>query len=97
MDAIEEILPLTGRHADALHPCRQRHRAGAGSVHGIEPVDDLLRPRVPVLDADHPTNWLTVRDIGVHLYGALVRAAPYLIDDASCADLGSGIYRASNP
>jgi hypothetical protein len=41
--------------------------------------------KIPTLDADHPTNWLTQRDIGVYLYGALVRAAPYLIDDARVA------------
>jgi hypothetical protein len=38
--------------------------------------------RIPKLTVDEPTNWLTTRDIGVYLYGALVRAAPYLIDDA---------------
>jgi hypothetical protein len=41
--------------------------------------------RIPTIDADHPTNWLTARDIGVYLYGSLVRAAPYLIDDARVA------------
>jgi hypothetical protein len=41
--------------------------------------------RIPALSADAPTNWLTQRDIGVYLYGALVRAAPYLIDDARVA------------
>jgi len=41
--------------------------------------------KVPTLSVDAPTNWLTQRDIGVYLYGALVRAAPYLIDDARVA------------
>lgn len=41
--------------------------------------------RIPRLSADEPTNWLTARDIGIYLYGSLVRAAPYLIDDARVA------------
>jgi hypothetical protein len=41
--------------------------------------------RVPRLDVDHPTNWLTVRDIGVYLFGALLQASAYLLDDARMA------------
>lgn len=41
--------------------------------------------RIPRLDVDHPTNWLTARDIGVYLYGALMQASPYLLDDARVA------------
>jgi hypothetical protein len=38
--------------------------------------------RIPRLTVAAPTNWLTARDIGVYLYGALSRASPYLLDDA---------------
>lgn len=41
--------------------------------------------KIPTLDEDNPTNWLTARDIGIYLYGALVQASPYLMDDARVA------------
>jgi hypothetical protein len=41
--------------------------------------------RIPRLSVGAPTNWLTARDIGVYLYGSLVRASPYLLDDARVA------------
>lgn len=44
--------------------------------------------QIPRLTVDAPTNWLTARDIGVYLYGALVRAAPFLLDDARVAVWG---------
>jgi hypothetical protein len=41
--------------------------------------------RIPRLDGDHPTNWQTTRDIGVYLFGALMQASAYLLDDARVA------------
>lgn len=45
--------------------------------------------RIPRLTVDAPTNWLTDRDIGIYLYGALVRASPYVLDDARVATWAS--------
>lgn len=38
--------------------------------------------RIPKLDTEHPTNWLTARDMGVYLFGSLIQASAYLLDDA---------------
>jgi len=45
--------------------------------------------RIPTLTVDAPTNWLTVTDIGVYLFGALTRASPYLMDDTRIATWAS--------
>jgi hypothetical protein len=86
---------------DAIEEIRARHAGASGTPTHYTLVDNVIElapvpstelslwmtyyARVPALDADHPTNLLTTRDIGVYLYGALCRASPYLIDDARVA------------
>jgi hypothetical protein len=86
---------------DAMPELRARYGGAAGVPTAYGLIDNVIElmpvpaqecslwmtyyARIPTLDVDHPTNWLTARDIGVYLYGALVRAAPYLIDDARVA------------
>jgi hypothetical protein len=48
---------------------------------GLMKLRMMYYARVPRLTAAAPTNWLTVRDPGVYLYGALTQASPYLVDD----------------
>jgi hypothetical protein len=45
--------------------------------------------QIPRLSVAAPINWLTARDMGVYLYGALVRASPYLLDDSRVATWAS--------
>jgi len=81
---------------DALQEIRATARPGLGPTHfswtdstlelAPAPADELILHmtyyrRVPRLSVDAPTNWLTARDIGVYLYGALVCASPYLMAD----------------
>lgn len=85
---------------DELEEIRSCARPGAGPTHyswtdhTIElapaPSGELLLHmtyyrQIPRLSVAAPTNWLTARDMGVYLYGALVRASPYLMDDARVA------------
>jgi hypothetical protein len=37
---------------------------------------------VPALSDSATTNWLLTREPGLYLYGALIEASPYLMDDA---------------
>jgi hypothetical protein len=85
---------------DALEEIRAQGCPGAGPTHfswtdsTIElapvPASELILHmayyrRIPTLSVAAPTNWLTTRDIGCYLYGALVRASPYLLDDSRVA------------
>jgi hypothetical protein len=51
------------------------------------PADDIdiemiYYGKVPALSDSNTSNWLLVRAPDIYLYGALVHAAPYLMDDA---------------
>jgi len=86
---------------DAMPEFRARYGVAPGTPTAYGLIDNVIElvpvpttecslwmtyyAKIPPLDADHPTNWLTQRDIGIYLYGALVRASPYLIDDARVA------------
>lgn len=45
--------------------------------------------KIPALSADNASNWLLVRHPDAYLYGALLQAAPYLIDDVRIAAWGT--------
>ena len=86
-------------HRSAATPADLPPATGFYSLHDnlieLSPVPGLpvklwltYYARIPRLDAAHQTNWLTVRDPGVYLYGALTQAAPYLLDDERVATWG---------
>lgn len=87
-DALEEMRGCQG----GMVPGVPTHYSLADNVIELAPVPTnelslwmLYYAKIPTLSVDRPTNWLTARDIGVYLYGALVRASPYLLDDARVA------------
>jgi hypothetical protein len=87
VDALEEI-----RHQHANTCGMPTHFSWTDSTIELAPAPSaelLLHMtyyrRIPRLTVDAPTNWLTDRDMGVYLYGALVRASPYLLDDSRVA------------
>jgi len=97
MDGAERALKFCT--PDALEEIRQRN-AGCAPSHyswtdsAIElapvPTGELLLHmtyyrRIPTLSVDAPINWLTTRDVGIYLFGALTKASPYLLDDARVA------------
>jgi hypothetical protein len=45
--------------------------------------------KIPALSDANPTNWLLTKAPMVYLYGALLHAAPYMMDDARAAALGT--------
>lgn len=45
--------------------------------------------KISALSADNASNWLLVRHPDAYLYGALLQAAPYLIDDARISSWGA--------
>lgn len=59
------------------------HPKGAGTVR--------LRyfQRIPALSDVAPTNWLLTKAPGIYLYGALLEAAPYMMDDARVQTWGT--------
>lgn len=45
--------------------------------------------RIPALSADNTTNHILTASPGIYLYGSLLQAAPYLLDDARMQTWGS--------
>ncbi len=50
--------------------------------------------QIPALCLTNPTNWLLKRSPSMYLYGSLLEAAPYMIDDQRLATWGSMFDRA---
>ena len=46
------------------------------------PISLTYYARVPALTEDEPTNWLLTKAPELYLYGALIEAAPFMMDDA---------------
>lgn len=62
--------------------------AGQGNTYRVTPVADAAYTlnvyycaRIPALTDAAPTNWMLTNAPDVYLYGALLEASPYLIDD----------------
>jgi hypothetical protein len=87
----DELVEIRAR-ARAVPGCAPTHFTWTDSAIELAPApsgEPLLHMtyyrKIPRLTVAEPTNWLTTRDIGVYLYGALVRASPYLMDDTRVA------------
>ncbi len=52
-------------------------------------IEMVYYQKIPALSAGAPTNWLLEKAPDVYLYGALVHAAPFLMDDQRLATFGS--------
>jgi len=50
--------------------------------------------KIPALTTNNQTNWLLTKAPEVYLYGALVEAAPYMMDDARMATWGQMLQKA---
>lgn len=98
----DRIMASRSRHAYDLHPETWDRRTNLYTIQDnvIElaavPTTTLALwmtyySRVPRLDAANPTNWLLLREPALYLYGALLQAAPYMIDDQRIA-VWSGLY-----
>ena len=66
--------------------------AGQGNTYRISPVADAAYTlnvyycaRIPALTDAAPSNWILTNAPDVYLYGSLIEASPYLIDDARTA------------
>jgi hypothetical protein len=86
----DEMIELQARYGSA--PGIPTHYGFIDNVITLAPVPSgecslwmTYYAKIPRLTVDLQSNWLAVRDMGVYLYGSLVRASPYLIDDARVA------------
>jgi hypothetical protein len=57
--------------------------------HGTSNIIVSYYAKIPALSATNTTNWLLTKAPMVYLYGALLHAAPYMMDDARAASLGT--------
>lgn len=53
-----------------------------------EDIDILYYAKIPALSDSNTTNWLLSKAPDVYLYGALVHAAPFLLDDQRIGTFG---------
>jgi hypothetical protein len=57
--------------------------------HGTSDIIVSYYAKIPALSDANPTNWLLTKAPMVYLYGALLHAAPYMMDDVRAAALGT--------
>jgi hypothetical protein len=89
-DELEELRSRYACDGVPTHFSWTDHTIELAPVPAGEPILHMTYYRqIPRLSVTAPTNWLTKRDPGVYLFGALVRASPYLLDDARVATWAS--------